>query len=598
MKSSTKSRLAAALIVGIALVLAVLSSRDDSPVVDEIPHIGSGYSYVKKLDMRLNPEHPPLVKDLAGLPLLGLGISDNVFTAQGWVTDVNGQWTFGRQLIYHSGADPDLIKTFARLPVLVFYLLTCWLVWKWARERFGDRSALLAVTLTAFSPTILAHGRLVTTDMASAAGVTAATYCFVQYLREHSIKNFIWAFLALGMALLAKYNTVLLAPYFVLIAVLWGFEGRIRSGKHWWEAVRLVFLTGLIGAAAFLLVVWPVYLVHTANYPIERQLSDTKSIVGWYSDNPIKSFAVWAADKPVIRGLGHWALGLAMVAQRNAGGNTIYYLGNVVKEGGPSYFPIVYFLKEPLAWWCLVSLAIAGIVFHRRLPRDKRPNTDPWRADAEEWIWLLWLAIYWFVSVRSTLNIGVRHLLPVYPFAILLVAGRVGVLLDWLHAHDRRKFIAFTAVVALLTGWYVFETVRVHPHYLTYFNQLAGGPSGGHRYVVDSNLDWGQDAKRLGQFVRRNGIPAICVDYFGWADAGWYLKDAYRWTSSSQWRDRTDFERRNECGGWLAVSGTFLQNSNGQKADPEEAAKPTYRWLLDEQPVAVVGNSIFVYRIE
>jgi hypothetical protein len=270
----------------------------------------------------------------------------------------------------------------------------------------------------------------------------------------------------------------------------------------------------------------------------------------------------------------------------------------VVKQGGPWYFPIVYFLKEPLAWWVLAAMAVTAAAFHRRRHQDEPKKGSWWTRNGDEWIWLLWLAIYWTVSVRSTLNIGVRHLLPIYPFMILLVAGRLSVLLAWLKTYDKQRMKVFAAVIAILLGWYTFETVNVHPFYLTYFNQIAGGPSGGYRYVVDSNLDWGQDAKRLGQWAEQEDVQKICVDYFGWADPAWYLKQRYVWTSSTQWQGLSDFVERNQCDGWLAVSATFLQNSNGTKTFMDDNARGTYRWLLDSQPYAVIGNSIFVWKLQ
>lgn len=587
----------AALIVACATVLAWHSSLGDSPIVDEVPHIAAGYSYVAKGDLRLNPEHPPLVKDLAGLPLFFLKPSHKIFETPQWTSKVNGQWEFGRAFIFNNGEDADTVKTLARTPVLLFFILSCWLVWKWTRERYGDTGSLIAVTLMAFSPTVLAHARLVTTDMASAFGVLAATYCFVRFQRTPGFKPFIWAVVTLGVAFLAKFNTVLLGPYFVVIAFLMAVDGHWNSVKRWNRGLRAIVFTGVIGAGAILLVVWPVYILHTLGYPTSRQASDTRDILKHHPDGTLKSVALWASDKPVIRSLGHWTLGLAMVAQRNAGGNTIYWLGSVVKQGGPWYFPIVYLLKEPLAWWLLSAMALSTLVLHRRRHAGSPKHGSWWTMNAEEWIWLLWLAIYWGVSVRSTLNIGIRHLLPVYPFTIMLVAGRLAVLTEWLHAHDKQRLKAYSAAIAILLGWYVFETVHVHPYYLTYFNQIAGGPQGGFRYVVDSNLDWGQDAKRLGEFVRDRDIKDICVDYFGWSDPAYYLKGAYRWTSSTKWTGAADFIRRNECDGWLAVSGTFLQNSNGQKTFSSDELTGTYRWLLDYQPETVVGNSIFVYHI-
>jgi hypothetical protein len=590
----SRTRILAAGIVIIATALAIASFPSDTLVVDEIPHIGAGYSYLAKGDFRLNPEHPPLVKDLAGLPLQFMHLDQSVFTTPPWTTDVNGQWQFGRTLIFNSGNNADAIKFAVRLPVLlVFFLSACYLVWRWSYERYGDTAALIAVTLIAFSPTILAHARLVTTDMAAASTVLAATYCFLRFLRAPRPATLALAGATLGLALLAKFNTVLLAPYFVLVAFLYGLDGQWLKSKSWIRGVRHVALTALVGLVAFVGVVWPVYVIQTWNYPIERQVHDTASIMAGQPDNPLKSIALWASDKPIIRGAGHWIFGLAMVAQRAGGGNTIYWLGQVVQSGGPLYFPIVYFLKEPLAWWILVAMGLTSLIFHHRRYKNEPKTGSWWSHNTEEWVWVLWLAIYWGVSMHSTLNIGIRHLLPVFPFMIMFISGRLSVLIDWLQIHDRRRAQAVSLVIAILLGWYAFESVRVFPYYLTYFNQIAGGPAGGYRYVADSNLDWGQDLKRLGEWTTDHSIKHISLDYFGWSDPAYYLKDRVIWTTVSRWKDANDFIRRNQSEGWIAISGTFLQQATYQKNSDNGG----YRWLLNYEPEAVIGNSIFVYHI-
>ncbi len=591
MHRTSIARLAAVIIVGCAVALAFTSSLNDTPIVDEVPHIGAGFSYVTALDYRLNPEHPPLIKDLAGIALLPLGLNRSVYQLPAWTSAVNGQWEFGRSLIYHAGADPSTVLLVARAPMLLLFILACWLMWKWARERSGETSALIAVALLAFSPTVMAHARLVTTDMGAAIGVLAATYCFVHFLRDQNRRTFIWATLALGLALLAKFNTVLLAPFFVILAISVGLDGRLTK-TAWRRAARLFGYTALVGAASFVFVVWPFYIVHTWNYPPARQLADTQQILSSYPNSIAKTVILWGADKPVIRAATHWGLGLAMVARRAGGGNTIYWLGSVVTAGGPGYFPLVYFLKEPLAWWILVAGALATLVFHsRRVHEHKKGH---WFTDhLDEWAWLLWLAIYWLVSIRSTLNIGVRHLLPIYPFAILLVSGRIAAMLRWLRMHDRKRLRIYAVVIALLLGWYSFDSARVWPSYLAYFNELAGGPSGGHNFVADSNLDWGQDAKRLAQWVDRNHISAISLDYFGWAEPAYYLNDRIIYTNTGSWHDANDFIRRNRSDGWIAVSATYFQ----QAVYSTNQDNGGYRWLLNYKPVAVIGHSIMVWHI-
>ena len=147
----------------------------------------------------------------------------------------------------------------------------------------------------------------------------------------------------------------------------------------------------------------------------------------------------------------------------------------------------------------------------------------------------------------------------------------------------------FYVLCSILMGWYVFESVRVWPYYLTYFNQLAGGPSGGYRYVVDSNLDWGQDLKRLSQWVEKNNIEKIHLDYFGWSDPIYYLGPKFQWLTAGQYKNAQDFIDKTG-GGYLAVSATFFMGSRG---DPEKS----YAWLQRYEPVVVIGNSIWVWKL-
>lgn len=596
-----RSSHAAAIVVAIAVLLAAASNIGDTLIVDEIPHIGAGYSYVSRGDMRLNPEHPPLAKAMAGLAILPITDGTVAFESSHWTEQVNGQWNFGRLLIFNSGNDADWITLLARLPMLLFLILTAAVLWRWASSRYGETAALIAVILLAFSPTVLAHSRFVTTDMPAAWGVLIATFFFIRYLRIPSRRSFLLASVALGLALLTKFSTVLLLPFFFLMAILWAFSerhGRLKGSLK--PTLRWAGRSILVMATGFVLIVWPVYFAVTHNYPIERQVRDTADITADDGFTPGVVVVNWLAQRPVLRAAGHYGLGLMMVAQRSVGGNTIYWMGNVVKSAGFWYFPIVYFLKESLAWWILAALAVGTLVVRSRREHAHahKPRKNEWLTDHfDELAMLLWLAIYWGFSVTSTLNIGVRHLLPVYPFTILLVSGRLGAVLDWLKRYDKVRLKWASSIMAVLLGWYVFESAAVFPHMLTYFNQFAGGPSGGYRYVVDSNLDWGQDARRLASYMNANGIQDVSLDYFGWADPSYYLPGRIVWTTVGQFTSSRDFVQNNRSNGWIAVSATFLQNSNGFKTFDRDDKK-NYHWLTLYEPEAVIGNSIFLWNIK
>ncbi len=613
-KLGIKTSVFAVAIITAAVVLAVTSVWNDSIIVDEVPHIGAGYSYLVKQDMRLNPEHPPLAKDLAAIPLLFVNLKQDVFNSEFWQTDINGQWNFGRRLIYNSGSprlssgeagnDADLIKHLVKLPMLLFFILSAILIFKWARKLYGDTGAITALILFSFSPTVIAHSRFVTTDMPALFGVLLATYYFISYQKEPDHKKLLIAALTFGVALLLKFSTFLLVPYFIIFAITYGFVKNPRPAdqnapwffskvKNSTKALAQSIAVFIIG---FILIVWPVYYFHTYNYPIERQQRDTTQLLSSYGNRTFADPVVWASGKPVIRAAAQYGLGLLMVNQRAVGGNTTYFLGEVSRFGWHKYFPIVYFIKEPLAWWGLVLITLLAISTQVKSLKLKVKSAGDWiRNHFDEFAMLLWLLIYWGVSINSTLNIGVRHLLPTFPFTIILVSGQISKIGQRAKEQGKKLIIIYNLSIIILLGWFVYENLRVFPYYLTYFNQTVGGPSGGYKYVVDSNVDWGQDLVRFSNWVKENNIPKIEFDYFGWADPSYYLKERYLWLNSSKYTDANDFRARNQSNGWLAISATFLQGSQGPEDMPN---KVNYLWLNSYQPLTVIGNSIFVYRIK
>ncbi len=601
--SNFQRKLIVAIIISISVILSITSSWNDSIIVDEVPHIGAGYSYLVTGDMRLNPEHPPLAKDLAALPLTVLNLNQDAFKSRFWQTDLNGQWEFGRLLIFNSGNDADLIKHLTRLPMLLFFILSTILIFKWTRKLYGDAGAITALVLFSFSPTIIAHSRFVTTDTPALFGVLLGTYFFLKYLRKQTRKNLLIAGLVLGVALITKFSTFLLVPFFVFLALIYGFiNTTITTDERWLitkikQSTKTTLSSILIIVIAFLVVVWPVYYFHTVNYPVENQYHDTRELLESYGNRTFADPIVWASGQPVIRGIAHYGLGLLRATQRAIGGNTTYFLGDVSRTAWSKYFPIVYFIKEPLPWWGLVVLAILMLGWQlKNVAKESISRGHHFiRNHPDEFTMLLWLAVYWTVSIKGNLNIGVRHLLPIYPFTIILVSGQLARLSEMARAKSRQIFNSFLVVFAVLIGWYIFESINIYPYYLTYFNQVAGGPSGGYNYVVDSNLDWGQDLIRFSKWVEENKIPKIEFDYFGWADASYYLHDKYIWATATKFKDDIDFKKRNQSDGWLAVSASFLQGSQGS---PEQPNPINYLWLKSYKPVTVIGNSIFVYRIK
>ncbi len=199
---------------------------------------------------------------------------------------------------------------------------------------------------------------------------------------------------------------------------------------------------------------------------------------------------------------------------------------------------------------------------------------------------LLFIIIYWTTSLISNLNIGVRHLLPIFPFTIIIVSGVISKIIE---TKKLRQISIF--ILSLLFAWQAYSVLYVFPHFLTYFNEAVGGAKNGYKYVVDSNFDWGQDMKRLDIWLEENNINKVYLDYFGGSDAKYHLGDKYMpW-----WGQRSQEELPN--GSYLAISATLLQGGRGEPAKGFNQPTGYYRWLNNYEPVGIIGNSIFVYKI-
>jgi hypothetical protein len=380
-------------------------------------------------------------------------------------------------------------------------------------------------------------------------------------------------------------------------------------------------LLGLIS----LLVIYIIYIPHVWNYPMERQISDMRFILNSYANGPDQiplvsctnlsrisrcpaEITIWMASKPILRPLAQYFYGLLMVVQRATGGNTTYFLGEVSATGWPSYFPIVYAIKEPLAMHILTIIALLFAVYSTK-SFWKKPISRlfSWiNGHIAEFAMLSFIALYWYSSVSSPLNIGIRHVLPTFPFIYILVSNQI---VKWvsikepqknddLSAYEKLKFLEHAffgsifkySILAILLVWQLISVVSVYPYFLTYFNEAAGGPKNGYIYAADSNLDWGQDFKRLAKWVEENNVQRIYVDYFGGTVGEYYLGNKLiPWSGQKN----PNLMAPNS---YLAVSATFRQQCFGK---PVAGFKPLncYQWLKDYEPITVIGNSIFVYYI-
>jgi hypothetical protein len=478
------------------------------------------------------------------------------------------------------------------------------------------------------------------------------------------VKNLWLAGIAFGIAQLTKFSTPLLVPLFIFVLLALWIRDMFKGPRHeimaaGWRYFKSAFLIFLIG---FVCVVYPIYFLFTAHYPIAKQVSDTTTILNSFSTGPtpagqichvtrcLADLNIWMAGNPVLRPFGQYMLGILMVLQRADGGNTIYFMGRVVGSGGWLYFPLLYLLKEPLPTLVIVVTALilalwwmwktARAAHWHILPRI----FDYVRVNITEFTMGSFIVLYWGYSMHSTLNIGIRHIIPTLPFIYILSAG---VWKKWIVRFDlpatasiftiaatmaKSMVVAFVkyGILVLLLAWLFCETLFAAPHFLSYFNELGGGTMNGYHYVTDSNYDWGQDLLRLRAWVdtyntcvdprTTSSNPMICpanieknlgsapidkigVDYFGGGNPQYYLgKKEVNWSSSKGDPSMQGVH-------WLAVSVNTLEGAIQPLAEGQTRnASDSYSWLTALRPPQPgmgnvpppdfrIGTSIFVYHL-
>lgn len=598
------------IILGIILNISIIVSSQESTTMDEQAHIPSAYTYVKYNDMRLNPEHPPLLKDLAGIPLQFLNVkfpADN----PGWTNGINEQWTLGNKFIHSN--DAEAITFWSRFPIILVALLLGFFIYKWTRELAGAAAGLFALILYSFDPNILGHNHYVTTDLGIAAFIFISFYYFIKFIKNPSWKNTILAGIFLGLAELAKFSAVLLFPFFALVIIVYAifkknpafentaiFKYKLKKfGEYVWKYAVIV-------AICFVLI-WILYQYNTFNMPAQKIQDIANSVFGNEGMGVIsKSIVVKMSSVPVLKGLSEYFMGVFMVFARVEGGNTYYFFGNVSNQATPWYFPAVFILKETIPFLVLILFTGGYAIYNliKNITREKGGIfAKSWarinyylQTGATYYAMLGFILLYSYLSITGNLNIGFRHLFPILPFAYVLVAKKTFDFLKSIKTEQTLKTakIILTAIVA----WIILEPVIFFPSYISYFNEFAGGPKNGYQYVADSNLDWGQDLKRLRNWVDdyniknpENPVDKINIDYFGGSNPAYYFGDKF-----IPWHGEYGYTK-----GWIAVSATFIQESVHKQKKPASPAggpgEKSYQWLLNFRPFARIGDSIFVYYI-
>jgi 4-amino-4-deoxy-L-arabinose transferase-like glycosyltransferase len=558
-------------IAGVILLLLVLegqllySVRQESLTWDEGDHIFSGYMSLKHHDFGLNPEHPPLVKMVAALPLRSMHLREPQLQNRYFKTEA---YLSGRDLIFEN--DFDIIIFRARMAASIFALMTALLAFLTAREMFGTGAGFLALLLIVFEPNFLAHGALVTTDTGAACGLLASIYAFYRYVKSPSWGRVAVLGLAAGLFCITKHSAVLLPPMLILLALTELLRRRqLADESRLHQALRLAGVLVVAGVIA-VAIMWAGYGFRYSarpaglqiNPPLDSTLGDLSPVEGKF----ISLMAHWKLLPE------SWLFGLADV-RSVANVWPSYMFEKVYAHGVWFYFPVAFVIKATLPTLIFLPLIVYAIATRK---------LRGWRE-------ILFLslppAIYFAISMTSKLNIGVRHILLVFIFLLVLAGGAAWSLI----CHDRR----WAWPIAVLLLFHIVSSLRAFPtSYMAYANELWGGPAAIHKYLTDSTTDWGQQLKAVKRYVDDRGIqqcwfaytvePAIPFRAYGIPCKALPTMD----TMSFGMR----FDTPPVIQGPVFISHiplTFYESGSSQ-LNP-------YREFIKLKPTAIIENGVFVY---
>lgn len=523
----------------------------------------------KHADFGRNPEHPPLVKLLATIPLLRLPLKIPPSQDQFFKRDA---MIGGREFLFKNDADQILFRT--RMSASLLSLLMMVLVFLAAREMFGAAAGFIALGLLAFDPTVLAHGGVVTTDMGLSCFLFASIYAFYRYVKAPSSRRLMVAGLATGLALASKHSAILVFPMLVLLAMYEALR-RVKADEsvHASKSKRALRLAGalvLIGALS-VGVLWSFYGFRYQARPTGLQLNPPLAdyVKGLSRPRDAKILTTVARFRLLPESYLEGLADVRLMSEFYA----TYLLGKDYPKGQWFYFPIAFAVKSSLTFLIMFALS-AWVIASVRL-----------RAWREILFLTIPPAVYFAVAMGSGMNIGVRHILPVYIFLAVLIAGASAKLI----AANRR----WLYIVAALLLFQAVSVLRTYPAYVAYANELWGGPSQTYKYLSDSNADWGQQLKSTRTYLDQQGIKDCWFVYFasGVVDPDYYgIPCKPLPTADSPWLGVPPQAPP-------AVDGIVLISA-GDLSGFEYGAGPLnpYEQFKQLHPIAVIDYGVFVFR--
>ncbi len=493
--------------------LAYSATANKSATFDEPMHLVGGYAYTSASDFRLQPENGVLPQRRAGLALRALdpALPMTGFESAWRSSDIAA---LSAGFLYDVGNDHRAILSAARRAAVLWSVALGLVVFAWAFTLWGALPALFSLALYSISPTMLAHGPLVTSDVCAALSILLACWAWWWHLERPSVPSLLLSAVAAGVAAIAKFSAAVLPPLFVVMA-LW----QLWLQPVWtiqWRGPRE--LRGVVARSAWIAAAAVVHAL-VAAFIIWAAFDFRFAAAGPGMPEMAQFYRLWSdvlpsegALRSVLLAMREWQLlpeayiyGFSFVL-RFAESRAAFLNGEFGVSGWWWFFPYAFVVKSTLAELAVTVSAIALAVAAWR--RRVAPVREWLASRARPLVPLAALTlVYIALSVTSNLNIGHRHLLPLYPVLFIAAGGVLAV--------DASRWRRWFAAGLLLLG--ALESFAVRPHYLAFFNATVGGPSQGWRHLVDSSLDWGQDAPALVDWLReeRRADEALYYSLFG-----------------------------------------------------------------------------------
>jgi 4-amino-4-deoxy-L-arabinose transferase-like glycosyltransferase len=499
-----------AVVIALLLILALemfLSARLESQTFDEPAHLYAGYSYWLHSDFGINPEHPPLVKLVASLPLL---ISRPKCPPPPNFFFRGASASGGKQLMSYFGPGAQTMLAHARIAVSVFVFLLALLVFFAAREMFGDGAALLALLLFVFDPMIIANGPLIATDIGVTCCLFAAVYALYRYVKQPSLLRLSLCALAAGLSLAAKHSAIMLFPILVLLCTVevmlnWQAidinagldntkEGNAGADSKASRVVTALRLGGASVAIALVAVtmLWAFYGFRYAARPNRNQIVPPTAIFLKDLPQPLEARTIAFAEQHHLLPEAY-LYGLTDVVTLANKGRPMYLFGQIYPVGRWFYFPAAFLIKSTLGLLLLLAL----LPFARAL----------WRSEHRRELVFLILppVVYFGMAMTSKMDMGIRHVLPIMPFLLVLAAAGAMTLI--------RQSRAWAWTVGVLVVVHLGSSLWAFPNYLPYSNEIFGGPNRTYRALADANVGWAGGLKALHTSIETRHITQCWFGY-------------------------------------------------------------------------------------